>query len=181
MNVLVRGRAEAGELLQSKNQRVDAVVAIVTPSESIRARYGDPKILIPCPGFEQFQGPKLVLKFDDVEDPEDPAQAVPQLDHMTRFFSWVREAQLTANGTVLIHCTEGRGRSAALAIALRAYLEGEGSEAAVATAVMKDRPIIWPNLLVIKLADQLLGRRGVLHSFWEGWKAQRSTGIYVGG
>jgi predicted protein tyrosine phosphatase len=64
--------------------------------------------------------------------------------------------------SVLIHCTAGVSRSTAAAYALWCDWLGPGKEAQAVSAVREVRPKAAPNRLMVKYADQILGRRGRL-------------------
>lgn len=66
-------------------------------------------------------------------------------------------------GSLLIHCYMGVSRStAALTIMLAA--RHEGPEAELFNYVRQVRPQAWPNLLMIRYADRLMGKNGRLEA-----------------
>lgn len=177
LNVMVRSRTEAGALLMARSQ-VDAIAAVVTPRTSPRASTGRVESMATCNGFADFPGPKLTLQFDDIRESEAATGAPPSEDDVRQFLYWAKG--LPDASTLLIHCTEGIGRSAALAIAYHSMALGPGSDEEVLTKVLADRPLAWPNLWVIKHADRLLGRNGAMYQFWVDWKDSHGQGIYTG-
>ncbi|MBP6818369.1 protein-tyrosine phosphatase family protein [Ferrovibrio sp. MS7] len=62
---------------------------------------------------------------------------------------------------VLVHCWAGISRSTATATILMA-LRNKGREAEVFQALAKIRPRSWPNSLMIRQADRMLGHGGAL-------------------
>ncbi|RAK66362.1 hypothetical protein [Phenylobacterium kunshanense] len=83
---------------------------------------------------------------------------------------------------LLVHCFHGVGRSAAVALAILADRAGPGREQAALDRLLAIRPQATPNLVVVKLADEVLGRNGALVaavSAWEiampGLQEQRAT------
>lgn len=63
---------------------------------------------------------------------------------------------------LLVHCRAGVSRSTAAAYVIAASVLGPGHELEALRLVCRLRPEAFPNLLVVQLADRLLGRRGQL-------------------
>jgi predicted protein tyrosine phosphatase len=63
----------------------------------------------------------------------------------------------------LVHCTAGVSRSPAVALVLLAA-RNPGHEIQIALLLRKRGPWASPNPLIVKIADKLLGRKGVLVS-----------------
>lgn len=72
---------------------------------------------------------------------------------------------------LLVHCTHGVGRSAACALAILADRAGKGHEAEAVAQLFAIRPEATPNLVVVALADQLLGLDGALVASLAAWEA----------
>jgi len=101
--------------------------------------------------------PVLVLRFEDVTDARDPA--APRASHVQKLLAF--DAGAHDDERLVVHCTAGISRSTgALAVLLAARHPDLLDE--IFTAIRRIRPIAWPNLLVVSLGDELLGRRGAL-------------------
>ncbi len=102
--------------------------------------------------------PHLVLRFEDVDDED--------LGYWTASEDDVREALVFAGqhagDSILVHCFHGVGRSAGIALAILADRMGAGREDEAVADLFRRRPEATPNLVVVRLADRLLGRRGSL-------------------
>jgi predicted protein tyrosine phosphatase len=125
--------------------------------------------------------PRLDLILDDVELP-DPADPESLLRTHARE-RWAREHGLCerpptredaaalvafahhlrgATGIVLCHCGAGMSRAPAAALILLTTWHGPGSEADCVRVVRSLRPGCTPHSGLVGLADELLGRGGVL-------------------
>jgi predicted protein tyrosine phosphatase len=114
--------------------------------------------------------PHLVLPFEDVDDDSLGVQ-VATVGQVARAIDFARAHR---RGSLLIHCRHGVGRSAAIALAVIADRNGAGQEAAALEALLAIRPEATPNLVVIKLADEALGRDGRLIAAVGAWEAASS-------
>lgn len=63
---------------------------------------------------------------------------------------------------VFVHCNAGVSRSTATAFILRCAWLGEGYEEAAMRAVVEDREQALPNKLMVRYADDILGRGGAM-------------------
>lgn len=94
------------------------------------------------------------LRFHDVIEDGQPPSEAPRLAHIDAILKFGEEAA-RAHHRLLIHCHMGISRSTAAAIML---LAKENRDAAAAVArVTELRPIAWPNLRMIEIADARLG------------------------
>lgn len=143
--VSVAGLSQAGK----HKRRYDAVVTLEDP----RARPGDRLRFTKSP-----KPPHLVLAFEDV-DSERHGYATMTLPQMERVVAFGRE---NAEGSILVHCHHGVGRSAACALAMLADRAGPGNEAAAVAELFAIRPQATPNLIAVGHADTVLGRDGAL-------------------
>lgn len=105
---------------------------------------------------------RLHLTFEDVLD-ENAFQA-PTMEHVERILDFTKD--LPDDAVVLVHCFAGVSRSTAAAAAVVAQnLLQKGftdvAERAVA-AVREVRPMLCPNPVISKFADDLLGLNGQL-------------------
>lgn len=96
----------------------------------------------------------LRLRFHDVIEEGLALSEAPQAPHIEAILRFGAEA-VRAHHRILIHCHMGISRSTAAAVMLLAD-RGHAPEAAVAR-VAQLRPIAWPNLRMIELADAHLG------------------------
>ena len=61
---------------------------------------------------------------------------------------------------MVIHCYAGISRSTAAAFVAVCVLNPAGTEAAIARALRRASPTATPNIRIVALADDVLGRRG---------------------
>lgn len=144
------GALTVSSLNQAKKHKrsFDAVLTIEDP----KAKFGDQL------RFTNAPHPHLVMTFEDA-DLESYGYATATADDVSKALAFAREH---AQGSLLVHCYHGIGRSAAIAIAILADRNGPGSEAAAVAAILGQRPHMTPNLVVIAHADALLGLDGAL-------------------
>lgn len=107
--------------------------------------------------------PQLVLAFDDLDfdDGETPVATRPHVEAALAF-AGSHEAE-----ALLVHCQAGQCRSPALALAILAHRLGPGREAEAVEQLLAVRPQSAANLLVLSLADEVLGRGGALEAAWQ--------------
>lgn len=127
-----------------QKRRWDAVLTCEDPRERNKLRLADK--------------PQLVLAFEDCDDVSlGYAVATPaQVEEALTFMRAHRE------GSLLVHCMHGVGRSAALVLMDLADRLGPGEEAKAVSQLLALRPESTPNLVVMAHADALLGRNGDL-------------------
>jgi predicted protein tyrosine phosphatase len=99
----------------------------------------------------------LVISMDDIIEPADGFVA-PQRDHVEQVLDFGRRWDRTA--PLVIHCYAGISRSTASAFAIACALNPEREEADIARRIRKDSPTAHPNRLIVRHADDLLGRKG---------------------
>ncbi|HEX4140246.1 MAG TPA: hypothetical protein VHY09_07855 [Candidatus Methylacidiphilales bacterium] len=95
--------------------------------------------------------------FDDVEFPREGA---PDRNHVYRILLFSQG--FTLNDRILIHCRAGISRSTAIACAITAQHSPPGEEKHAVEHIRSIRPLMLPNFLIIKLADEILQRQGKL-------------------
>jgi predicted protein tyrosine phosphatase len=100
----------------------------------------------------------LVLAFEDVDD-DTLGIRVATEDQVAQSLAFAKKH---SDSALLVHCFHGVGRSAAIALAILADRLGPGAEALALDRLLSLRPEATPNLVVISLADRLLGRAGAL-------------------
>lgn len=130
----------------------DAVITCEDPDEFWGLRYHS----------EPYR-PQLVLSFSDLD--EAPPSPYDQ-DRRVRLATQEQIEQAIQFGKedrrLLIHCKVGVARSTAVALAILADQHGPGYEKDALEALLAIRPVAVPNLHVVMLADDVLGRRGAL-------------------
>jgi predicted protein tyrosine phosphatase len=99
----------------------------------------------------------LWLKLHDISEPQEGFVA-PQHEHVEELIAfvqqWPREAPL------LIHCWAGISRSTAAAFVSVCALNPGADEQTTAAALRRASPTATPNIRIVTIADQLLGRQG---------------------
>ncbi len=115
----------------------------------------------PPEGFTQVSH-RLRLEFDDMAAPEDdPEYVLATSEDIRKVIDFVPVISQDG-GNVLIHCQAGISRSSAVALTVCAVLLGEGKEEEALAHVLEVRSIAVPNLWIVELADEALGREGKL-------------------
>ena len=149
-----------GSLSQARKhkRRFDAVITLEDPAcrPSNRLRF----TRHPAPAH-------LVLAFEDVDD-DTLGVRVATRDQVADALAFAR---VHATGSLLVHCFHGLGRSAATALAIFADRLGPGAERAALDQLLAIRSEATPNLVIVKLADDILGRRGDLIATVAAWEA----------
>lgn len=113
-------------------------------------------------GLDAFEGRRrLLLRFDDVIEEGQSVQR-PEAEHMACLLNLTRDILDGGRGRahLLIHCHAGFSRSPAAAILVLAKAMPERSATELHAELLRIRPNAWPNLRMIELGDQLLGRNG---------------------
>ncbi len=96
------------------------------------------------------------LSFHDIVELA-PDLIAPDMDVMRAIIEFGRDAVEGRN--LLIHCWAGISRSSAAAYAI-ACDRNPGYEAEIADELRRRSPFVTPNKLMVKLADEMLGRDG---------------------
>lgn len=95
--------------------------------------------------------------FDDVSIQRRGSPSEPAVRRILDFTGRLREGD-----RLLVHCNLGISRSTAVAYAVACQHAGLGREAECHQAVKEARPIASPNILIVRFADSVLGRRGLM-------------------
>jgi predicted protein tyrosine phosphatase len=115
-----------------------------------------PSHMIPTPeGFDRQR--HLQLGLDDVSDPR-AADFPPGREHIDRLLAFSREWDMQA--PFLIHCWAGISRSMASAFTILCDRLGPDREIEIALAMRRRAPHAQPNALLVRHADEALGRSG---------------------
>jgi predicted protein tyrosine phosphatase len=115
------------------------------------------------PDFDAFGGhERLELRFHDIID-EYPDLLCPRREHIEQLLEFVREAgEQPTQMHMLVHCHAGFSRSPASAILALAALRPKLPATEIVEELLRLRRHVWPNLRMIELGDELLGRAGEL-------------------
>jgi predicted protein tyrosine phosphatase len=117
-----------------------------------------------------FKGSHQQIHFHDVEsirDAEALDATAPTEAHVASVLAFGDECLRASGGKpvhLLVHCFAGASRSPAACYALAARVLGRGRAPEALQIVLRLRPEAFPNLLVVRHADQLLGFDGELVS-----------------
>jgi predicted protein tyrosine phosphatase len=128
---------------------------------------GEPGSDPPC-GFEDFEGEKLRLEFDDVTEIGGWASIMagyqpPRASDALALAVFYRRKVLAHPAPfVLIHCAQGISRSSAATLALFFAHRNNATEAAEALLSLKSEDPLSPNRLFVSLLDDELGAGGQL-------------------
>lgn len=99
----------------------------------------------------------LLLDMDDITDHIE-GYVAPAEEHVGDLLRFVRAWDRAA--PLVVHCYAGISRSTAGAFVTVCALNPSRSEAKIAQAIRAASPTATPNLRIVRLADQMLGRRG---------------------
>jgi predicted protein tyrosine phosphatase len=99
----------------------------------------------------------LLLDMDDITDHIE-GYVAPAEEHVGDLLRFVRAWDRAA--PLVVHCYAGISRSTAGAFVTACALNPSRSEAKIAQAIRAASPTATPNLRIVRLADQMLGRRG---------------------
>jgi predicted protein tyrosine phosphatase len=97
----------------------------------------------------------LRLTFHDVDEPESGA---PERHHVEALIGFLHARP---RASVLFHCMAGISRSTAAAL-IAMTLDWPGREREAAMLMRRRAPHAWPNRLILRHADAILGREGRL-------------------
>jgi len=99
----------------------------------------------------------LWLQLHDISAPLD-GYVTPETEHVERLIAFVR--CWPRKMPLVVHCYAGISRSTAAAFVSVCALNPASDEQAVAIALRRASPTATPNIRIVALADQLLGRSG---------------------
>jgi predicted protein tyrosine phosphatase len=102
----------------------------------------------------------LELRFHDVIEPK-PGAVLPGARHIEQLLEFGRTILASATAArLLIHCHAGLSRSTAAAVLYLTQAYPRRSIHQTFGDVMRLRPGAWPNLRMLELGDEALGRHG---------------------
>lgn len=153
----------------------EARIAITwrTRANKVKRRF-DAVLSIAAPGAEVVQfhrwprPAQLLLRMDDIVSPE-PHGVLPTREHVAQGLEF---AGRFVNLRLLVQCEAGVSRSGAFGVAILASRLGPGREQEALEEALRIAPAIIPNLRIVRLADEILGRAGALTRCVEAWDAQ---------
>lgn len=99
----------------------------------------------------------LRLRLHDICSPLD-GYVLPDEAHIAELLAFVRRWDRRA--PLVMHCFAGISRSTASAYATVCALNPQRDEGTIAAALRRVSPTATPNIRIVALADQLLGREG---------------------
>ena len=119
----------------------------------------------PDPDFGPYPAHvRTVLRFHDIIEAA-PGMVLPTEADVEAILAFGRSIAVDPAGPaahLLVHCHAGISRSTAAMTMIMAQADPAVDEKAIASRVEAVRPIAWPNLLMIDLADRILRREGRL-------------------
>lgn len=107
----------------------------------------------------------LRLSLHDISVPQ-PGMVHPGAEHIDRILTFVDGWDRTA--PLLVHCLAGISRSTAAAFIAACALNPKADETRIARAIRELSPTASPNMLLVELADDRLGRGGRMIEAIEG-------------
>jgi len=120
----------------------------------------DPGLPRPTALTNLLAGSLLELRFHDVIVPE-RAAVPPNASHIERILAFGRQViKKGRTAHLLIHCQAGYSRSTAAAALCLAQAHPIRSAYEVLGELVRRCPKAWPNLLMLELGDEALGRQG---------------------
>lgn len=105
-----------------------------------------------------------VAFFDDVLEGTTESGA-PSSEHVRDILSF--GSSLTAKDSLLVQCLAGISRSSASAYSIACQLAGAGHEQEILERLVRKHPGIRPNPRIVRMADEILERNGVMLSALE--------------
>jgi predicted protein tyrosine phosphatase len=102
---------------------------------------------------------RLRLRFHDVIEAQ-PGWVAPERWDVELLLAFGRDLVASNTTHLLIHCHAGVSRSTAAAILVLAQTCPDRPANEAVQEVVRLRPRAWPNLRILELGDEILGRRG---------------------
>jgi predicted protein tyrosine phosphatase len=99
----------------------------------------------------------LLLRLDDISAPLD-GYTMPAEEHVAELLAFVHAWDRAA--PLVMHCYAGVSRSTAGAFVSACALNPQRTEAQIAADIRRLSPTATPNIRIVALADQMLGRGG---------------------
>jgi predicted protein tyrosine phosphatase len=149
-----------GELTGYSQARVSHVLSILDPGTPVPTDFG-----------AYAEHDRLELRFHDIIDAQ-PGLLCPDPTHIAGLLRFIQPMvdEPRADLHLLVHCHGGYSRSTAAAILVLAKARPELSGAELIEELLRIRSRIWPNLRMLEIGDELLGRDGdivrAMHRFY---------------
>ncbi len=140
-------------LIVSPLRDVETVVRFKRPSHLITLL--DPHLMGESPRF--FPDRHLKIAVDDIWEPAE-GKVLPHADLVDRILQFGRTWD--GQSPLLVHCWAGVSRSTATAFILACERNPDTSEATIAQALRKASGAATPNPMLVRIADDMLGREG---------------------
>jgi predicted protein tyrosine phosphatase/cytoskeletal protein CcmA (bactofilin family) len=138
------------ELAGHADRQVSHVLSILEPDQAEPEAFG-----------AYGEHARLELKFHDIIQ-EMPGFIAPQPDHISKMLEFGRDLLSHPENVrhLLVHCHAGISRSTAAMTLLLAQAQPDLSAADVLAQVVRVRSKAWPNLRILALGEEQLGRKG---------------------
>ena len=104
---------------------------------------------------------RLDLRFHDITDAQSDMR-LPEREDVAALLRFGRDLERLAHAHLLVHCHMGVSRSTAAMTLILAQARPDRPGIEALAEVRRIRPRLWPNLRMIELGDDLLGRKGEL-------------------
>lgn len=138
------------ELPAHQDRAVTHVLSILDPDHPEIDAFGD------YPAHR-----RTTLRFHDIIAPA-PDKILPQAEHVGAIIRFGESLAAPSAGHLLVHCHKGISRSAAAMITLMAAGNPRAESDSLFMRLAAIRPQAWPSSLMIRHADEQLGRGGSL-------------------
>jgi predicted protein tyrosine phosphatase len=138
------------ELAGHADRQVSHVLSILDPDQPEPEAFG-----------AYGEHARLELKFDDIIE-ETPGFQAPQPEHIAKILEFGRDLLRDPENLrhLLVHCHAGISRSTASMTLLLAQAQSELAARDVLAQVLHIRDRAWPNLRILGLGEEQLGRSG---------------------
>lgn len=146
MDLIILNRKGAKALLE-EDKNLTHILSITDPGD------------LPPEGYISYRAEKLHLSFDDLTNQDEGYVKATDTD-IDKIVAMARE--LKDDSRVLIHCLAGISRSTAAGFIVLCVLYGEGREVEALEKIVEIRRCAYPNRLMIRIADRVLGRKGAM-------------------
>ena len=103
----------------------------------------------------------LYIAMSDIVEPLD-GHIIPAEEHVRKLLGFVKAWDRTQ--PMVIHCYAGVSRSTAAAMITACALDPDRAERDVADLIRARSPTATPNLRLVAVADQMLGREGRMYA-----------------
>jgi len=102
---------------------------------------------------------RLRLRFHDVIESQ-PGWIAPERWDVELLLAFSRDLAMSEATHLLVHCHAGVSRSTAAATLVMAQARPDRPADDVLREIVRLRPRAWPNLRILELGDEILGRQG---------------------